>query len=71
MVGTAMAKFFTWIDKTYAEPAAVPLALRTQIRALWVRGARPDELAATFKLPLDWVADFALDVTLDEPPALN
>jgi hypothetical protein len=41
--------------------AAVPEFLRHQIRALWSKGAKPDELAATFNLPLKWVEDFILE----------
>jgi hypothetical protein len=45
----------------YPEQAAVPETLRLELRKLWARGAKPEELAATFKLPLEWVMDFVLE----------
>jgi hypothetical protein len=35
--------------------------LRLRIRTLWGRGAKPEDLAATFKLPVEWVEDFVLE----------
>ena len=46
---------------TDAAQAAVPETLRLQLRTLWLKGAKPDELAATFKLPLAWVMDFVVE----------
>jgi hypothetical protein len=45
----------------YADRAAVPEMLRLRIRTLWGRGAKPEDLAATFKLPVEWVQDFVLE----------
>lgn len=61
--------FYTWVETTYTEQAQVPDTMRRALRELWLKGARPDELAATFKLPLEWVEDFVLDPTRD--PRLN
>ena len=38
--------------------AAVSETIRLQLRILWLKGAKPEDLAATFKLPLEWVMDF-------------
>jgi len=64
-----MGKFFTWTDQAYKEQCEVPLRIRQQLRTLWLKGAKPEELAATFKLPFDWVRDFVLEE--HEPPKLN
>jgi len=45
---------------TYPEQAAVPETLRLQLRTLWLKGAKTEDLAATFKLPLEWVNAFVL-----------
>jgi hypothetical protein len=45
----------------YAEQAAVPEMLRLQLRTLWLKGAKTEDLAATFKLPLEWVEGFVLE----------
>lgn len=39
---------------SYPEQAAVPETLRLQLRTLWLKGAKTEHLAATFKLPLEW-----------------
>jgi len=45
----------------YPEQTAVPETLRLQLRKLWLKGAKPDELAAAYKLPFDWVMDFVTE----------
>jgi hypothetical protein len=45
----------------YAEQTAVPETLRLQLRTLWLKGAKTEDLAATFKLPLEWLEDFVLE----------
>jgi len=62
-----MAKFFTWIEQTYTEQALVPPRLQTHIRELWLQGASPKELAATFLMPLEWVEEFVRRDTRDTP----
>lgn len=46
---------------TYPDKAAVPEMLRLQLRTLWLKGAKSEDLAATFKLPLEWVEDLVLE----------
>ena len=64
-----MPKFFTWTDKTYKEQSEVPERIRAQLGTLWLKGAKPDELAATFKLPIAWVQNFVLEE--HKPPRPN
>lgn len=58
--------FFTWLDDTYDGPNGVPARVRTQIKTLWLKGAKPDELSATFNMPQEWIHFFAL--ADDAPP---
>jgi hypothetical protein len=51
-------KFFTFIEETYSEPAAVPDCVRAHLRVLWLDGARVDQFARTFKMPAEWVDEF-------------
>jgi hypothetical protein len=52
--------FFTWTEETYAGPADVPERVRDQIKILWLKGARADEISAVFNMPSEWIYTFAL-----------
>lgn len=51
-------KFFTWVEQDYKTPNEVPERLRKYMRVLWLNGSRPDEIAQTFKVPVEWVEGF-------------
>jgi hypothetical protein len=53
--------FFTWTEKTYAGPDGVPPRIRAQIKALWLKGAKPDEISSVFNMPQEWIYTFALE----------
>ena len=52
--------FFTWTEETYAGPDNVPPRIRDQIKTLWLKGAKPDEISAVFNMPQEWIFTFAL-----------
>lgn len=54
------APFFTWLDDTYDGPNGVPERIRAQIKTLWLKGAKADELAHVFNMPPKWIYSFAL-----------
>jgi hypothetical protein len=60
-----MAKFFTWVEETYAHQSDVPLRIRQHCRNLHNEGASIEAVAEDFKLPVEWVRDF---VRKDEKP---
>jgi hypothetical protein len=53
-----MAKFFTWVEVKYSEPAEVPDRVIAYLRKAWLAGSSVEELSFTFDLPVEWVDDF-------------
>jgi hypothetical protein len=51
-------KFFTWVEETYEHPSQVPERIRAYMQILWLNGTTVEELAKTFKIPVDWIEDF-------------
>ena len=52
-------KFFTFVEGDYAEPADVPERVRVYVRLMFLHGAKAEHLARVFKMPEEWVDDFA------------
>lgn len=53
-----MAKWVTWVEQEYSEPAAVPVQLQQHLRELWLLGETVEALAAAVNLPVEWVELF-------------
>lgn len=50
--------FFTWILTDIEDQSDVPERMRQYMRMLWLNGVPVEEIAETFKMPIEWVDDF-------------
>jgi hypothetical protein len=61
-------RFFTWVEEPYFQRADVPDRIRAHMRVLWLNGARVEELAKTFKMPVEWIEVFVRETDRTTKP---
>jgi hypothetical protein len=60
--------WFTWVDlDENSQMSDVPMRTREQLRVLWLNGAKVEALAATFRIPEEWVEIFVRDTYETKP----
>ena len=46
---------FTWLDNTYDDQSQIPERICEFMNVSWLDGAKVEEIAELFSVPVDWV----------------